>query len=173
LGQVGIGEMDETNLEFMRKYDYTLKRLVLIPLHDYERKNAERCIDDCFMRYGKIHEIIDFQWTHWETYDSLKSTLINGNERLDNYQGENMDWWEERICGYDDLDACLGEYIVMRGFLNFLKFQSRVKHLRLSENAETMVYAINKLFVHYVEQSVQQKQENHTYNIQLVKSNED
>lgn len=145
-----------------------------MPLHDYERKHAEEIIDSSFKRYYRVHEVNDeMSWTWMDTYRNVKRALIDGNERLDNYQGENLDWWEDRICNLDDIEDCLAEYISLRGFLNFVKSQSRVNHLRLSENAETMVYAINKLLVHYVERLVQQKQENHTYNIQLVKSNED
>ena len=165
--------MDEEHLENMRKYDYTLKRLVLMPLHEYERKSAERIIDECFQRYYRVNEVHDeMQWTWMDTYEGIKSTLIYGNERLDEYQGENLDWWDDRICNLDDIDDYLSEYVNLRGFLNFIKIQSQVNHLRLSQNAETMVYVINKLFVHYVEHRVDTNRDEKNYQINLVKANE-
>ena len=155
MGQVGIGKMDETNLELMRKYDYTQQRLVLMPLHDYERTGAEEVIDYCCKRYYKLDEFEgEIEWTWMDTYTKVKSALMDGNERLDNYYGENLDWWEERVCNLDNIDDYLGQYLSMRGFLNHVKHRTYFTHLRLSQNAQTMVHAINKLFVHYVEQKV-------------------
>ena len=155
MGQVGIGKMDETNLELMRKYDYTQKRLVLMPLHDYERKGAEEVIDYCCKRYYKLDASEDeIEWTWMDTYTKVKSSLIDGNERLDNHLGESLDWWEERVCNLDDIEDYLGQYLSMRAFLNAVRHRAYFTNLRLAQNAETMVYAINKLFVHYVEHKV-------------------
>ena len=150
--------MDETNLELMKNYNYTFEKLFMISATKSEENELEKIIDNAFKRWYQVDDIPDnSQWTWIDTYDNVKMTLIHGSARLDDYRGENLDWWDERIHSGDDFLSQWGMYLSMRGFLKNLGMLSYSNHHILEHNSNTLVKAINRLFIHYIEDEVQKQ----------------
>ena len=165
--------MDETNLEFMRN-NWNTGRLVLIPLSEHDRPRTEQLIDDLYKQFYKTEEVNDdAYWTWMDSYGGLKRALTTGNVRLDDYKGDNLNWWESRICSGDDLGDYLIEYVSIKKFLNFISIRTSRDHVKLSENAQTMANAIDRMFVHYVEYKANEERMKNDFKIKLVKANED